>query len=831
MSLTKKAISPFIYPLILIILSISVFGFWAENNKWIEDSQESNLNVNSSVYWDTETSQSNLNVNNSIYWNDEDSPSNLNTNSSTYWQGVGIGSCTTQNKSILQYSADTSLWQCSQDLTVLGKIQGYAGIGVLDDSNNGIAYLDVDTGIANGILFGENVGNKGTWTGNNNIAIGHSVLNSITSGHSNMAIGVSALDAVQVGQANLAVGISALGSHKNSYTVAIGNAAGFTSTGSRSTYVGYRAGYTATGIYGGNVMIGHKAGYSESNSYRLYIDSDDTTEPLIYGEFDTDSLKINGRFNTSTLSSYNDSTVNTNNRLLEVISDTRGTPQFMVQDGGPSQASLMVRSWLVVNQNNTLLNQPQNNVCSDWGFKHLDCNTSTTGADFGVTDDIEGLGVIYANEGLRSHTTDYGSYLVLGDRAGLYKGINGIYNYETNIFCDFVANNFDDTGSLSQWIVIQEESIDYTEARADVGAFINSSCILLEHNPSWDKDFNTTNWGMKTGMNLVSQSGGFLEYYVGSHEESGFKIKGSNATASTTFYVDDIAGASQHQGMTLDYEMGNYEGQVGLNILMKKGDEQIVDKDLTMLLLEGEATNLNGSSGVFIDMQVIGTPLNADGEIHGIHMPPNMNTLIKVGSGDTLSSAYSEDINITGNMTDGGESAVFVNDNDYLYVGNELNFTTMGFVLDTEGSTNIDPEYFYCDNTGTWQTLGGVTDTTNGFKVGGTITFDSPVDRGLCNKEYDGTPFSDTANYTYIAIKRTRNNVVTTPVIETITISGGTTNMYMTEDLLRLHPHDTAPETCTAVNLGAIYYDISEDDMCVCRSSGWKVMTDGSECT
>jgi len=40
-----------------------------------------------------------------------------------------------------------------------------------------------------------------------------------------------------------------------------------------------------------------------------------------------------------------------------------------------------------------------------------------------------------------------------------------------------------------------------------------------------------------------------------------------------------------------------------------------------------------------------------------------------------------------------------------------------------------------------------------------------------------------------------------------------------------------APETCSATVLGAIYFDISEDDMCVCKSSGWKVIADGSDCT
>jgi len=34
-----------------------------------------------------------------------------------------------------------------------------------------------------------------------------------------------------------------------------------------------------------------------------------------------------------------------------------------------------------------------------------------------------------------------------------------------------------------------------------------------------------------------------------------------------------------------------------------------------------------------------------------------------------------------------------------------------------------------------------------------------------------------------------------------------------------------------ATTLATTYFDISEDDMCICKSTGWKVMTDNSECT
>ncbi len=68
-------------------------------------------------------------------------------------------------------------------------------------------------------------------------------------------------------------------------------------------------------------------------------------------------------------------------------------------------------------------------------------------------------------------------------------------------------------------------------------------------------------------------------------------------------------------------------------------------------------------------------------------------------------------------------------------------------------------------------------------------------------------------------------------VLLAVAVFGTTDYFILQKDMMRVQPADTAPETCDATILGAIYFDISEDDMCVCKSSGWKVMTDGSACT
>ena len=68
-------------------------------------------------------------------------------------------------------------------------------------------------------------------------------------------------------------------------------------------------------------------------------------------------------------------------------------PHFYVQTGGESQFSGMVRSWGIVNEDVAFLQSADNRTdCPEYFAKinetlQIDCNTTTTGADFFVSDE------------------------------------------------------------------------------------------------------------------------------------------------------------------------------------------------------------------------------------------------------------------------------------------------------------------------------------------------------------------------------------------------------------------------------------------------------------
>jgi hypothetical protein len=115
-------------------------------------------------------------------------------------------------------------------------------------------------------------------------------------GLSNVAVGFAAGYKIG-GQGNVCVGAGAgrggLAGNTGNTGVFIGmNAGNNHNTGDKNVFIGDKAGYgNETGER--NVFLGPLAGYSELGSDKLYIANDSTTA-LIYGDFSTEDVEING---------------------------------------------------------------------------------------------------------------------------------------------------------------------------------------------------------------------------------------------------------------------------------------------------------------------------------------------------------------------------------------------------------------------------------------------------------------------------------------------------------------------------------------------------------
>jgi len=154
-------------------------------------------------------------------------------------------------------------------------------------------------------------------TGAYNVASGSASLFHNTTGNNNVASGFSSLYMNTTGSENIALGRSALVSN---------------TTGIQNIGLGYQAGYlNQTGSR--NIFLGYEAGYSETSSDKLYIDNSRTAAPLIYGDFASDALTINGTLNSTGNISTSGTLTAAGNVIAPAFYHTDGTKMLSIQDG------------------------------------------------------------------------------------------------------------------------------------------------------------------------------------------------------------------------------------------------------------------------------------------------------------------------------------------------------------------------------------------------------------------------------------------------------------------------------------------------------------------
>jgi hypothetical protein len=166
-------------------------------------------------------------------------------------------------------------------------------------NNAGFTNYEGDNNIFIGAESGYyNYGN-GTWlNGDYNIFMGYRSGYKNNSGGCNIFIGDEAGRENLTGSHNIYIGTeTGRDNTAGNANTCVGSDSFFGGSGSENTYIGWLAGSYATGS--DNIFIGTDAGDYESASNRLFIDNSGTSTPLIYGEFDNDSLRVNGKLSVS----------------------------------------------------------------------------------------------------------------------------------------------------------------------------------------------------------------------------------------------------------------------------------------------------------------------------------------------------------------------------------------------------------------------------------------------------------------------------------------------------------------------------------------------------
>jgi hypothetical protein len=159
-----------------------------------------------------------------------------------------------------------------------------------------LTYYNTNTGTLGNYscYFGDYSGLSATGTASYNSFFGQKSGQYLTTGTNNTFVGSEAGRKTTTGSYNSFFGVGSGWSNiTGQQSVYLGYDAGYLSTGSYNIFIGSKAGYNNLGNY--NVFIGHNAGFNEVGSNKLYIANSNTTTPLIYGDFSTNLININGK--------------------------------------------------------------------------------------------------------------------------------------------------------------------------------------------------------------------------------------------------------------------------------------------------------------------------------------------------------------------------------------------------------------------------------------------------------------------------------------------------------------------------------------------------------
>lgn len=184
------------------------------------------------------------------------------------------------------FAQTTSFNQNSADLPGYGGTYiGYrSGNGSLSGTYN--TFIGMYSGYKNTTGFyntalGAFSGQSNT-TGNRNTFVGLSSGRSNTTGYGNVFIGENSGRANITGNGNIFLGQ---------------NSAYYKTSGDYNLFLGQNSGQNnVTGAR--NVFLGFQAGYNEVGNDKLYIENSNSTNPLIYGDFEEDKLVFNGKVST-----------------------------------------------------------------------------------------------------------------------------------------------------------------------------------------------------------------------------------------------------------------------------------------------------------------------------------------------------------------------------------------------------------------------------------------------------------------------------------------------------------------------------------------------------
>lgn len=615
-------------------------------------------------------------------------------------------------------------------------------------------------------------------SGNYNVGVGvnsfRCVANAVTGG--NTAIGYSALANDSIAPSNTAIGYQSLQTLKKGagLNTSVGTSAGTNNLqGARNSYFGTESGYNSTGS--DNVFLGYNSGYNETGDNKLYIDNTNSATPLIWGDFATDSVVVNGDFG-----------IRGNSYFYSNSAPATGEPNYFVGEFTSTPGNMYnFRSTMNIN----LTDSSVNRLGGVLGEAYIKATSKGLSRAVGVYGYIQNLSAKTVNQGyalygmVSNHGTgtianSYGLYIdtFINDGGGSLGTPYGVYvaNPYENYFGGTI--NIPATTATVGYLTQGGSRILHTYGTGNLflgslsgnftlsGATNNTGVGLNTLSDLTSGDYNVA-IGSRAGDSLTT---GISNMLIG--ESAGASLKDDDNNVYIGFEAGRSNTVSNNIGIGSNaLETGSGVGNIaiGMNALTIGGTsasstiigylsgENLVNNDNNTFIGASSGRNANSKYNTFIGMGAgkgtFGTATDDAntfvGMYAGLYLGAGYNN-VGLGYG-ALQSSFGYDLTGTGNVAVGRESLAGMRSGTYNtaigYRTGYSNLTGTGnvFIGNSAGynETGSDKLYIENSNADSTGTLIFGNFATNRIKVNG--SFSSGVDTIADN---DATPDVSGAN-------------------------------------------------------------------------------------
>jgi len=734
-------------------------------------------------------------------------------NGTTAWVAVGAGSGVQKIDDLSDGKSDSDGSQNGSSLFI-GDSAGLSD-DATDNQNVGVGYYALRANVSGASNVG--VGYRSLFMntfGLNNTAAGSYSLNTNTTGASNVAFGYQSLFTNGTGGSNTAIGDRAMANNASgSFNIAIGaQALGSSSTGDNNVVIGRLAGFNSLGD--GNIYLGYLAGFNETGSNRLYIENSgaNANNALIYGEFDTNILRVNGEYqigNPAGTGYAFPTTDGTTNQVLAtdgagqvsfVDSSTLDDGDWVTVGGGIERQSGDVFIGNNLSTNNDLYISDR---LIDWddtnyyvdpeGLSRMDeiqydngslANPSIRFSDTntGFFSPSTGITAYSANGTEAFRIQDDGDITIGSIAAGFHKlrvsslsGTNTVNIGNDDINFDVMQVNHAgdrangvDVNVTSSYTLASRSAISAFNSRGNINTeisrFVTGSTNLYGIQTSITTDLVGIEYGIHSN---VQTTDGFAGYFLGDvaigtltgNTYTFPASRGTNGQVMQTNALGDISWVNPSNGDADWYEVGGTTAPNSINDnIYTQGNATIgATTGIARLNIEGSGSttavdidNTNGTNGMQIDLT--GTIPTAT---TGIEL-----NLSNVGNGV---SDFSYGINTIGLMSGSGT---------YMGMRNQINGTNTG---DNIGIFNLLQSNSNGDHTGSRATI---LSTGTGDKFGFRAYIDSSTGGTHYGVHSEATKGGSYAGY-FIGAVSIGNSTVTNYVLP---LSRGTNGQIMEAD-------------------------------------------------